>query len=133
MVKLTQKQKRFVDEYLIDLNATQAAIRAGYSEKSAARIAVELLNKTQVSEFLQKALKQRAERTEITQDRVLCELANIAFCKVEDSADSTLKYKLKALELLGKHLAIFDQHQDVKERVVGQVQIYIPSNGRDHK
>ena len=48
MVKLTEKQKRFVQEYLVDLNATAAAKRAGYSEKSASRIAVELLNKTQV-------------------------------------------------------------------------------------
>lgn len=49
MAKLTEKQKRFVQEYLVDLNATAAARRAGYSEKSASRIAVELLNKNQVS------------------------------------------------------------------------------------
>ena len=58
MAKLTEKQKRFVQEYLVDLNATQAAIRAGYSEKSAARIAVELLNKTQVSNHLEKLRKK---------------------------------------------------------------------------
>ena len=50
MAKLTEKQKRFVAEYLVDLNATAAAKRAGYSEKSASSIAIELLNKTQVSE-----------------------------------------------------------------------------------
>lgn len=84
MQNLTEKQKRFVQEYLVDLNATAAAKRAGYSEKSAARIAVELLNKTQVSHEIQKAMKRRQQRTEITQDRVLQELAAIAFAKGTD-------------------------------------------------
>lgn len=110
IAKLTEKQKRFVDEYLIDLNATQAAIRAGYSEKSASRIAVELLNKTQVSDALQKAIGERSQRTEITQDRVVDELGKVAFAEAADYTDAELKYsnKLKALELLGKHLGIFD-------------------------
>ena len=66
MAKLTEKQKRFVQEYLVDLNATAAAKRAGYSEKSASRIAVELLNKTQVSAEIQKqqAKRQKAEGRE---------------------------------------------------------------------
>ena len=76
---LTDKQKRFVDEYLVDLNATQAAIRAGYSEKTAYRIGAELLQKTSVSGHITKRMKDREKRTEITQDRVLKEIADIAF------------------------------------------------------
>lgn len=79
MRKLTPKQQRFVDEYLVDLNATQAAIRAGYSAKRAAEIAYQLLQKTTVQAAIAERMKARQERTEITQDRVLAELAKIAF------------------------------------------------------
>ena len=82
--KFSPKQAAFVAEYLIDLNATQAAIRAGYSEKSAARISVELLNKTQVRKAIEKAQAKRTERTEITADRVVTELAKIAFADPRD-------------------------------------------------
>lgn len=71
MAKLTPKQQRFVDEYLIDLNATQAAIRAGYSPKSAGRFAQELLLKTHIAEAIRDAQAERSERTKITQDDVL--------------------------------------------------------------
>jgi phage terminase small subunit len=83
-VALTEKQKRFVSEYLVDLNATQAAIRAGYSTKTADRIGAELLGKTWVAEEIQKAIKKREQRTNITQDRVLEELAAIAFARATD-------------------------------------------------
>lgn len=76
---LTNKQRRFVDEYLIDLNATQAAIRAGYSQRNADKIGHELLGKTRVSECLAERMKAREARTEITQDRVLQEYAKLAF------------------------------------------------------
>lgn len=82
--KLTEKQKRFVQEYLVDLNATAAARRAGYSEKTADRIGPELLGKTCVSEAVKKAMEKRQNRVEITQDRVLQELASIAFAKGTD-------------------------------------------------
>lgn len=68
---MTEKQKRFCEEYLIDLNATQAAIRAGYSEKTANRIASENLTKPDIQKALQKASESRSKRTEITQDMVL--------------------------------------------------------------
>lgn len=84
MNKLTEKQKAFVNEYLIDLNATQAAIRAGYSKKNADKIASQLLGKTRVSEEIKKVMAKREKRTEITQDRVLKELAIIGFAKVTD-------------------------------------------------
>lgn len=127
----------------MDLNATQAAIRAGYSEKSAARIAVELLNKTQVSAALQKQQAKLQNKLEITQERVLSELAAIAFANGTDFATvnanglihfkatsqipkeklpavAGIKYsrvmgveiklhdKVRALEMLGKHLGLFD-------------------------
>lgn len=84
MDELTDKQKAFVNEYLIDLNSTQAAIRAGYSKKNADKIGSQLLGKTRVSEEIRKAMAKREKRTEITQDRVLKELAIIGFAKVTD-------------------------------------------------
>ena len=86
MGKLTEKQQKFCDEYLIDLNATQAAIRAGYSEKNADKIGSQLLGKTRVAEYIQERKRDRIERTEITQDMVLKELAIIAFSNAADYA-----------------------------------------------
>lgn len=83
--KLTPKRARFVDEYLIDLNATQAAIRAGYSIKTAGQIGDELLKKPQVVAALQVAMKRREQRTEITQDKVLRELAKIGFADIRNA------------------------------------------------
>lgn len=85
MTALEEKQATFVQEYLIDLNATQAAIRAGYSPGSAARYAVELLNKTHVAEAIKKAMQERNQRVEISQDRILEELARIAFGDLRDA------------------------------------------------
>lgn len=85
MAALAEKQATFVQEYLIDLNATQAAIRAGYSPGSAARYAIELLNKTHVAEAIKKAMQERNQRVEISQDRILEELARIAFGDLRDA------------------------------------------------
>ena len=82
MAKLTPKQAAFVQEYLVDLNATQAAIRAGYSEDTASEIGYENLNKPQIAESIQAAMDLRAERTGITVDRVLVELARMGFADV---------------------------------------------------
>lgn len=82
--QLTQKQRRFVQEYLVDLNATQAAIRAGYSERTAHVQGPRLLGNVRVQVAIQEALKQREKRTEITQDRVLTELAKIGFADMRD-------------------------------------------------
>lgn len=76
---LTPKQSRFVDEYLIDLNATQAAIRAGYSAATARQIGEENLTKPYIAAEVKKRMEKREKRTEITQDRVLQELARLAF------------------------------------------------------
>lgn len=79
---LNAKQRRFVDEYLIDLNATQAAIRAGYSAKTAGQIGERLLKKVEIQSLLAERMKAREKRTEITQDRVLAELAKIGFSDI---------------------------------------------------
>lgn len=79
---LTAKQQRFVDEYLKDLNATQAAIRAGYSKKTAASIGQENLTKPEIAKALKGAMQGRSERTAITQDMVLRELAKIGFSDI---------------------------------------------------
>lgn len=84
MDDLTEKQKRFCDEYLIDLNATQAAIRAGYNEKTAYSMGQRLLKNVEVQKKIQSLKNDRSERTEITQDMVLRELAAIAFANATD-------------------------------------------------
>ena len=140
MAKLTDKQKRFVQEYLVDLNATAAARRAGYKDPNIGR---QLITKNNVSEEIAK----RQVKLEITQERVLQELAAIAFANGSDFVTVTatglldvkptskvpkeklpaiagIKYtqvgsveiklhdKVKALELLGKHLGVFDEKRD---------------------
>ena len=77
--KLSPKQKRFVDEYLIDLNATQAAIRAGYSKAAAGSVGHEILKKPEIAKAISEAQAAREQRTQITKDRVLQELAKLAF------------------------------------------------------
>ncbi len=69
--KLTPRQARFIDEYLIDLNATQAAVRAGYSRKTAQEQSSRLLSNVMVAAAIEKAMAKRSQRTEITQDQVL--------------------------------------------------------------
>lgn len=83
---LTDKQKRFCEEYLIDLNATQAAIRAGYSSKTAEQTASRLLRNVKVQEYISKRQKELSRSTEITQERVIKELALIAFSNNADYA-----------------------------------------------
>ena len=108
MPKMTDKQKRFCEEYLIDLNATQAAVRAGYSSRTADRIASENLRKPDVQQYLQRLMQERSKRTGITSDQVLRELERIAMTETE----ITGKEKMRALELLGKHLGMFQNGAD---------------------
>lgn len=147
---MTKKQKRFVEEYLIDLNATQAAIRSGYSPDTAGSIGGENLKKPEISATIAKAMAERSKRTGISQDRVIQELARIAFVNpqnVIDSEDASVREdateddlaciqsvkvktmdgakgksverevrlndKMKALELLGKHLGMFKDKLEV--------------------
>lgn len=146
MARLTAKQKRFANEYIIDLNATQAAIRAGYTSKYANTNANKLLQNTTLAEYIQGLMDERSRRTLVTQDKVVNELANIAFAdissflKVENNqvevfdTDSIqhemlaaiaeikegnygisikLHDKLKALELIGRHLGMFKDKLEV--------------------
>lgn len=135
MPKLTDKQKEFVRQYLVDLNATQAAIRAGYSMKTAYRQGADLLQKTSIREAIEKAQAKRARRVEVTQDYVLSNLvevvertmqrAPVTDRKGEQVTDEEgravwtfdAKGANKALELLGKHLGIFTDK--VKAEVSG--------------
>ena len=84
---MTKKQKRFVEEYLIDLNATQAAIRAGYSPATAKEISCKNLTKPNIAAAISQAMAERSRRTDINQDRVLQELARIGFAKITDVVD----------------------------------------------
>ena len=91
---LTKKQKLFVEEYLIDLNATQAAIRAGYSPDTAKEIGCENLTKPNIRAEIDKRMAERSRRTGINQDRVLMELARIALlnpANVVDFDEATIR------------------------------------------
>ena len=79
---LTDRQRRFVEEYLVDANGAQAAIRAGFSKNQSASAAGRLLRHPRVKEALRKAMSERSERLGITADRVLREYARIAFADI---------------------------------------------------
>jgi len=152
---LSPKQKRFVQEYLIDLNATQAAIRAGYSPKAATQVASRLLTYAKVQEAVASATKTRALGAQITRERVLQELARVAFgdprkvmtwgpngvdlinsetltddeaAQVAEVSQTVTQHggsiklkrfdKVKALELLGRHLGMFEEREDEGDEVV---------------
>ena len=141
---LTPKQKRFVDEYIVDQNATQAAIRAGYKEKTAYAIGVENLKKPQIFAEIAARLDKLLKETRVTQERVVHELAAIGFADITDyisvrgetvfikdtseltqaqrAAVASIKQgqygieiklndKLRAVELLAKHLGMLEQRE----------------------
>lgn len=159
MAKLAARQQRFVEEYLIDLNATQAAIRAGYSAKTATSQANRMLTFVDIQNAIAKAKNRRSKKTEVTQERVLLELARIAFgdnrklmtwgpggvalrSSTELSDDdaalvsevsetitdkgSNIKIKtndkMKALELLGRHLGMYREKMEVTGDDGGPIQ-----------
>ena len=162
MAKLTNKQQAFIEEYLIDLNATQASIRAGYSTSAAKEIGSENLTKPNIKEAIEKRLAERSKRTGINQDRIVLELAKIALMKMTDIVDpetGEIRYdatdedlaciesikvktiptksgmgterevkmasKMKAIELLGKHLGMWSDKLDLT------VQLPIVISGED--
>lgn len=84
MSRLTAKQARFVDEYLVDLNATAAARRAGYTHNNPSEIGYGLLQKTSVQAAISAAQRERSARTGITADRVIQEIARVAFSNLRD-------------------------------------------------
>ncbi len=110
-MSLTPKQARFVEEYLVDLNATQAAIRSGYSEKTAYSVGHENLKKPEIAAALQEAKEARSERTGITADEVIQGLKQEATLEGEGSSHSA---RVAAWAHLGKHLGIFTDNLNVK-------------------
>jgi phage terminase small subunit len=104
MSKLTPKQERFVAEYLIDLNGTKAAIRAGYSSRTANEQAARLLAKDSISEVLGMARNAISERTELTQDEVI---AGLRFEATNTGDGSSHSARVAAWTQLGKHLGMF--------------------------
>ena len=103
---LTPKQESFVEEYLIDLNATQAAIRSGYSEKTAHAIGQENLRKPIIAAEVARAQAERSARTNVTQDYVLESIVSaMERCKQDDTFNAAGVFK--GAELLGKHLGLF--------------------------
>ncbi len=109
--KLTPKRARFVEEYLIDLNATQAAIRAGYSAKTANEQGAQLLAKLSIRQAVAEAQAVRSKRTEITQDEVVQGLKKEATLEGEGSSHSA---RVAAWAHLGKHLGMFTDNLNVK-------------------
>jgi hypothetical protein len=101
---MTPRQKRFLDEYLVDLNATQAAVRAGYSARTANEQGARLLAKASVAEAVQSAQAARSERLQITQDDVLRGLHREATLTGDGSTHAA---RVSAWGLIGKHLGMF--------------------------
>lgn len=127
MKELSAKQSAFADEYLVDLNATQAAIRAGYSEKTAGAIGAENLTKPEIQKALTEKMRIRSERVEIKADYVLATIQKtVDRCRqaepVRDKdGNETGEYKfdatntLKGCELLGRHLGLFKDRFEVSQ------------------
>ena len=125
MAKMTAKQQRFCDEYLIDLNATQAAIRAGYSKKTAEQTASRLLTNVKVQEYIEKRMAEKDAELIADQDEVLKYLTSVLrgqarseVVVVEGQGDGYSearamkkapdeKERLKAAELLGKRYGLY--------------------------
>lgn len=158
MASMTAKQQRFVEEYLVDLNATKAAIRAGYSPQSAYSIGQENMKKPVIKNAIDKAMAERSRRTGINQDRILIELAKIGFLNPVDvinmddatirgdanredtAAIASIKVKtiptedgeiverevktydkIKALELIGKHIGMFADKLNVNAEMAVKI------------
>lgn len=146
---MTPKQQRFVDEYLIDLNATQAAIRAGYSEKTARQVGAENLSKPDIAAAIEAQIQARSQRTEINADLVLQGiLRNIRRCEQGEvvrnargepmmvetpDGEQAVAYRydatnaLKGYEMLGRHLRLFtDRHEHEGAETVTRVELVAP-------
>ena len=106
---LTRKQALFVSEYLVDLNAAHAALRAGYSAHTAKEIGCRLLRKSEVAEAIRRAVEARAERLQLSSEDVLRSIVDIRGKAV---TGGKLTQALRANELLGKHLKLFTDREE---------------------
>lgn len=107
--KLGPKMERFVEEYLVDLNASEAVIRAGYKTRNKNRMGAELLRHPLVKAAIDERIDARRERMELTADYVLTKLVAI----VEDTERGNPQAALRGLELLGKHLGLYKDRQEI--------------------
>ena len=105
---LTTRQVLFCKEYAIDFNGKHAAIRAGYSSKTAEQQASRLLRNVKVQKMLVKSTGERPARLEVHADRILSELIKIAYVKIETGGIYKPADQLRALELLGKYKGLFE-------------------------
>lgn len=133
MTKLTAKQQRFVDEYLIDLNATQAAIRAGYSKGTAYSIGVENLRKPEIQKRIQERMNEKEASLIATQDEILKYLTSVmrgesmsTVIVVEDGLPREMgkhpneKERLQAAELLGKRYGLYVEKVDLTKQELSE-------------
>ena len=126
---LTYKKERFCLEYVCDYNQTQSAIRAGYAESTAAKRGCELMKEPEVVAYIRQLQKEQAERLMLTSDRVLIELMDVyqkcmqavpveTWNYSEHRMEPTGEYQFdskgatKALEMIGKHLGMFEKQED---------------------
>lgn len=121
-MNLTAKQKRFVDEYLVDLNATAAAKRAGYSAKTAYSIGEENLRKPEIAEVVAARQSKIAQKLEITQERIAAELAKIGFADVRRLFDDG--GKMKKLTDLDDQAAACISSIDLSDGDVAKVRLW---------
>ena len=119
---MTPKQAAFVLEYLVDLNASAAAVRAGYSKRTARIQACKLLTKPNIQEAVSAAQAERAARTEVTQDWVIERLRSEA--EAGDFGEPNGP-RIRAAELLGKHLGMFADRLKVEDETPGPREVRI--------
>ena len=133
------RQKRFIQEYLVDLNATQAAIRAGYSKKTASEQGYQLLQKTSVQRAIARAQKKRGDKLEITAARVLQELAIIAFSDISDyeTVEPGGAVRIKAFEDMPgnsrRAIASIEEQRTISEPASGEGTTIILNDKRKFK
>lgn len=123
---MNPRQQRFVDEYCVDLNATQAAIRAGYNQKTASVIGNENLRKPYIRQAIDERLNKNTTKTIITAEFVLNGIKDIANAK-----DAKFNDKLKALELLGKYLKLFTDKIETKIEINEPIKVTFDEKMKD--
>ncbi len=145
MLPLTTKQKRFCTEYLIDLNATQAAIRAGYSEKTAYSMGQRMLKNVEIKKYIDQQLKQLKNEKTADAQEVLEYLTAVMRGEQKEQVpllvgegvqelvqkDVSVKDRLKAAELIGKRYALFTEKMELQSETTVQIVDDIPEVDAD--